>query len=103
MWGLTSKAAAKDWKKMKAPLLHMFAWQRLIVDEFAYLQGSGLEAVKTLRASARWILSGTPPLGNFDEIKTIADLLHVHLGQFDTSPEVTVGNRAIGAGQRRVG
>ncbi len=101
VWGLTSKEAAKDWKKMKAPPLHMFAWQRLIVDEFAYLQGSGLEAVKTLRASARWILSGTPPLGNFDEIKTIADLLHVHLGELDTSPEVTVGNRATGAGSNK--
>jgi hypothetical protein len=71
------------------------------VDEFAYLQGSGLEAVKTLRASARWILSGTPPLGDFDEIKTIADLLHVHLGEIDTSPEVTVGNRVKGPGSNK--
>ncbi|GAA5877400.1 hypothetical protein JCM1840_006088 [Sporobolomyces johnsonii] len=74
-----------DWKKMKAPPLAMFAWARIVVDEFTYTDGSCLVGVHSIRARARWILSGTPPLRDFSEIKTIANLLHAHLGIHDAN------------------
>ena len=36
---------------------------------------------KGLRAVNRWCLSATPPLSSFEDIKTIASVLHVHLGK----------------------
>ncbi|POW22441.1 hypothetical protein PSHT_01345 [Puccinia striiformis] len=37
-------------------------------------------AVGTIKSHSTWVLSGTPPVANFTEIKSIARLLHIHLG-----------------------
>ncbi|KAM0792935.1 hypothetical protein ACM66B_002694 [Microbotryomycetes sp. NB124-2] len=84
-WDLGTAAVKKDWTQMKAPPLAMFKFARVVVDEFTYSVGPQLAAIHTIDAHSRWILSGTPPLKSFGEIKTIANLLHVHLGVDDDS------------------
>ncbi|GAA5937049.1 uncharacterized protein JCM15063_000140 [Sporobolomyces koalae] len=84
-WNFGSKSVAKDWTAMKAPPLAMFSFARIVVDEFTYTSGSVLVGIHHIRARARWVLSGTPPLSDFSEIKSIASLLHCHLGIHDPS------------------
>ena len=36
-WKLGSSAAKKDWREMRSPPLEMFAWKRVVTDEFTYL------------------------------------------------------------------
>ncbi|KAK4048042.1 hypothetical protein OIO90_005943 [Microbotryomycetes sp. JL221] len=93
-WELGTSAVAKDWTKMKAPPLAMFRFERLVVDEFTYSDGPQLAAIHSIQAQSRWILSGTPPLKSFAEIKTIANLLHVHLGIDDDSEGSTASRDA---------
>lgn len=69
-WDLGTTAVRKDWTQMKAPPLAMFAFNRIVVDEFTYSDGPQLAAIHSIRARSRWILSGTPPLKNFSEVKT---------------------------------
>lgn len=49
---------------------HLHSFNRIVIDEFTYAEGPQLSAIHSIRASSRWILSGTPPLKNFSEIKT---------------------------------
>ena len=83
-------------KKKVFPLLHFFKFRRLIVDEFTYLEGKSLLAVLQLQAGRRWMLSGTPPLTDFDSINTMAKLLGTKIcsadeqnGIFDFGKEPT--------------
>ncbi|EGG01261.1 uncharacterized protein MELLADRAFT_79036 [Melampsora larici-populina 98AG31] len=78
-WKLKT-AAKDDWTQMHCPPLHMFYWNRRTIDEYTYLSGREQLAVGTIHSWSTWILSGTPPVANFTEIKSIARLLHVHLG-----------------------
>lgn len=78
------------------PLLHLFQFNRIVVDEYHYLNdhkklGNTFAAtsVKKIAAHKRWILSGTPALANFTDIDNIASFLGIQLGRF-----------AMGAGRR---
>lgn len=93
-WELGTTTVGADWTKMKAPPLAMFAFNRIVVDEFTYSDGAQIAAIHSVRARSRWILSGTPPLKNFSEVKTIANLLHVHLGVHDESEGSSSGRDA---------
>lgn len=75
------------------PLFHMFRFNRVVVDEYHYLNDNMKTAisVKEIRAHKRWILSGTPALANFTDVDNIASFLGVRLGRF-----------AVGAGKRTV-
>ncbi|KAJ4383483.1 hypothetical protein N0V86_001532 [Didymella sp. IMI 355093] len=71
------------------PLLHMFRFNRLVVDEYHYLNDYKkiknmftAVSVKKVAAHKRWILSGTPALANFADIDNIASFLSVRLGRF---------------------
>jgi SNF2 family DNA or RNA helicase len=71
------------------PLLHMFRFNRLVVDEYHYLNDYKkiknmftAVSVKKVAAHKRWILSGTPALANFADIDNIASFLGVRLGRF---------------------
>ncbi|KAF1942479.1 hypothetical protein EJ02DRAFT_511619 [Clathrospora elynae] len=70
------------------PLLHLFRYNRVVVDEYHYLNdvkklGNGLAAVaiKKVAAHKRWILSGTPALANFSDVDQIASFLGIKLGR----------------------
>lgn len=82
-WGLRSKKVQEDWALLTAPPLEMFRFNRLVLDEFTYVQGALRAGVMGVAARSRWILSGTPPKEGFAQIKSIADILGVHLGVND--------------------
>ncbi|KAJ3177421.1 hypothetical protein HDU87_004440 [Geranomyces variabilis] len=82
-WGLRSSVVRKNWRAMKSPLFEMFNFNRLVVDEYTYIDGHIYAGVINTRASKRWILSGTPDYQNFQSVKNIAAYLGVHLGVDD--------------------
>ncbi|KAJ4303793.1 hypothetical protein N0V90_002694 [Kalmusia sp. IMI 367209] len=67
------------------PLLHMFNFNRLVIDEYHYLNLSdnlsACSTVKRISALKRWVLSGTPALTNFSDVNQIAAFLGVRLGR----------------------
>ncbi|KAH6674208.1 hypothetical protein B0J14DRAFT_562341 [Halenospora varia] len=67
------------------PLLEMFSFSRLVIDEYTYLTKGMEDAIKLIKAVARWILSGTPLLGSFSDIKRMAALIGINLGIDDYS------------------
>ncbi|KAI8849690.1 hypothetical protein BC829DRAFT_416581 [Chytridium lagenaria] len=82
-WRLTYDEVKKDWKRLRCPPFEMFHWSRVVVDEFTYLEDRIHTAVVNLSSTFRWVLSGTPPLKDFIDIKGIAVFLGVHLGVDD--------------------
>ncbi|KAJ3235803.1 hypothetical protein HDU81_000159 [Chytriomyces hyalinus] len=84
-WGLTNSDVKKSWKKMTSVLFEMFSWNRVVVDEFTYLADRIHAGVVNLNALNKWVLSGTPPVKNFSDIKSIAVFLGVNLGVDDES------------------
>lgn len=90
--GINKKAAPKrkssGYATHQVPLLHLFRWNRIVVDEYHYLNDrknieNGLVAlsVKRIAALKRWVLSGTPALTNFSDVNEIASFLDVKLGR----------------------
>lgn len=64
-------------------LLHMFQFRRVIVDEFTYIEGKSLLALLRLESSSRWLLSGTPPIHDFDGLNTMAKLLGTRISTYN--------------------
>ena len=83
-WGLESAQAQYDWRDIKSVPVELFHWRRVIVDEFTYLRPSDKCVVMGLQAESRWCLSGTPPVGEFADIKGTAALLGINLGTDET-------------------
>ena len=79
-WGLESAQAQYDWRDIKSVPVELFHWRRVIVDEFTYLKPSDKAVVLGLQSESRWCLSGTPPVGDFADIKGTAALLGINLG-----------------------
>jgi hypothetical protein len=87
-----AKAHAKsrnDSSSHLAPLLHLFRFNRIIVDEYHYLNdankiGSNFIAtsIKQISAHKRWVLSGTPALANFSDVNQLASFLGIKLGRY---------------------
>lgn len=98
---ISSKGKDDNWKSLQFPVLHMFRWNRLVVDEFSYLlikeddsrkasyrdYSPAFTSVVGLQAEKRWVLSGTPPLRDFLDVKRIALFLNVTLGIDSFAPE----------------
>ena len=95
----TSKAAAKTTKpqakrastvfkltkngshdQMKGPPLQMFRYNRIVIDEYTYVKEQDMTIVQSLKANYRWVLSGTPRLGDFTDLQLLASFLKVNLG-----------------------
>lgn len=87
-WNLRKGVVERDWTRMLTPPFEMFHFNRLVVDEFTYyLTGQIHAGITSQRSNSRWVLSGTPPLNNFADVKTIAIYLDVHLGINDDDPQ----------------
>lgn len=84
-WKLQSSKVKRDWKYMSAPPLDMFHFNRLVVDEYTYLKGQIHAGITSLQSTYKWVLSGTPPLDDFADVKTISVFLGIHLGIDDGS------------------
>ncbi|KAJ5657749.1 C-5 cytosine methyltransferase [Penicillium longicatenatum] len=65
---------------VKYPFLHAFQFNRLVIDEYTYANEDKQAAFLRFSARSRWILSGTPALRDFADVKSIARHLGVHLG-----------------------
>ena len=76
-------------------LLHMFSFDRLVLDEFTYAIGQPLEAVSALKADKKWILSGTPPLGSLVDVNSMAKLLGTKIGEDDDLGCIFQGRKAF--------
>jgi len=65
-------------KKEQFPAFEMFWWHRLILDEFHESESWEYrvrEMMKSVGATHRWGLSGTPPLGSCEAVSQVAELL----------------------------
>ena len=71
---------AKTYHDLHGPLLHMFSFYRLIIDEYTYMSVKQRELANLLVSPRRWLLSGTPKLGNFSEVQSVAKSIGVQLG-----------------------
>ncbi|KAJ5146489.1 C-5 cytosine methyltransferase [Penicillium bovifimosum] len=70
----------QDWRIVKGAFLHAFRFNRVVIDEYTYA-GEGKEiALLSLEARSKWVLSGTPALDEFADIKSIALYLGLNLG-----------------------
>lgn len=67
------------------PPLHMFSFYRVVLDEWTYVDEIVRKCVTSIHSKCRWVLSGTPPLDSFHDIKMFAAFLNVHLGRDDDS------------------
>ncbi|KAJ5921180.1 C-5 cytosine methyltransferase [Penicillium verhagenii] len=74
---------SKGFWKMKHPLLHAFHFNRLVIDEYTYVGEDKHLSMQELSARSKWILSGTPAIRDFADIKSIARYLGLHLGVDD--------------------
>jgi hypothetical protein len=91
----SAKAKTKTHTKPKrnssshlAPLLHLFRFNRIIVDEYHYLNDTSrmesnliATSIKQVAAVKRWVLSGTPALANFSDVNQLASFLDLKLGR----------------------
>ncbi|KAJ0163636.1 hypothetical protein CTA2_2669 [Colletotrichum tanaceti] len=82
----------------KGELLEMYTFQRAVLDEFSYENTPVAVFLEKVVASAKWILSGTPPTVDLGRICDIGTLLNVHVARAAPSmpgyfPNVTMGPR----------
>ena len=103
-WGLASNACMKQFSKMTCPPLELFCWNRVVIDEFHYLEEKKdrarvLTLVLGLKSNYRWCLSGTPPHKDFRDVLSLARLLGVHLGVDDVPPQANGQSQGRGGGR----
>jgi hypothetical protein len=84
-FGLASEASRKKWTYVQSPLLQLFQFNRLVVDEFTYVKAESHTCISSMASTYRWVLSGTPPLSDFADVKSMAVFLGIHLGVDDDS------------------
>lgn len=66
---------------VEGTVFHMYRFQRLVIDEFTYLNPDRHALLATLKARSRWILSGTPPIKGFAAAERMARLINVFIGR----------------------
>ena len=83
-FGLRQANCAKDVRGLP---FEVFFFNRIVLDEFTYASSKDAVSITSLKAASRWILSGTPTLGDFADVKTLASFLRINLGMDDTTRE----------------
>jgi hypothetical protein len=73
----------QDWRTVRGAFVHAFDFKRLVIDEYTYAGEERQVSLLSLQARSKWILSGTPALDEFADIKSIARYLGLHLGVDD--------------------
>ena len=65
--------------------LNLFCWARTVTDEYPHASQKAASIIAMLQAQSRWILSATPDLALFSDVKKLARFLGVNLGIDDDS------------------
>lgn len=84
---------------MKYLPLHAFSFNRIVVDEYTYSREYRTLPTLALISRSKWILSGTPALGEFADVKDIARHLGINLG-IDNDGDMPTSNSRL-KGTRR--
>ncbi|KAJ8598901.1 hypothetical protein CTAYLR_010750 [Chrysophaeum taylorii] len=79
----SSSSSSSSYLDVEAPPLELFYFARKVVDEFTYLDARDVPTIQAIKARSSWVLSGTPPVESFDDVKKIAAYLGIHLGAPD--------------------
>lgn len=74
---------SQDLDEISSPIFQMFRFNRLIIDEYTYVDSKSHAFMILLQASSRWVLSATPALEDFADVKRMARFLGVNLGVDD--------------------
>ncbi|OBT84724.1 hypothetical protein VE02_06091 [Pseudogymnoascus sp. 03VT05] len=80
IFGLTKLTKTNNYKGMRSPIFEIFRFSRVVVDEYAYVAGEESLTIANLKAAAKWVLSGTPPLQDFLDVKCMSRFLGINLG-----------------------
>ncbi|KAH7118782.1 hypothetical protein B0J11DRAFT_75237 [Dendryphion nanum] len=89
---------SNDWTAYPASILHMFRFNRIVVDEYHYIcedtkNTMAYAAIRTLSSHKRWLLSGTPALANFSDVNRIAGIFGVSLGRDNHEKKKLLGEQ----------
>ncbi|KAJ5146087.1 C-5 cytosine methyltransferase [Penicillium bovifimosum] len=74
------KGHDQDWRTVRGAFFHAFKFNRVVIDEYTYARGKLEASLSSLQARSKWVLSGTPALDEFADIKSIALYLGLNLG-----------------------
>lgn len=85
------------------PIFQMFRFNRLIIDEYTYVDSKSHAFMILLQASSRWVLSATPALDDFADVKRMARFLGVNLGVDDDTVGVTTSENIKAMRKDRTG
>ena len=86
-----------DNQKTILPLLHLFSFRRVIIDEFQYLDQRSVAAAVAMSAQSRWLLSGTPPISTVDDVDQIARLIGTRISSRPNEAVITgFANKSAG-------
>ncbi|KFY20881.1 hypothetical protein V491_03351 [Pseudogymnoascus sp. VKM F-3775] len=80
IFGLAKLTKTSNYKGMRSPIFEIFRFSRVVVDEYAYVAGEESLTIANLKAAAKWVLSGTPPLQDFLDVKCMSRFLGINLG-----------------------
>lgn len=85
-----------DLDSMAGILLHMFDFYRIVVDEYTYAdENQKVEKLSsfigTINARSRWVLSGTPKIQDFGDVRNLASFVGFNLGVVDDAAGVLKG------------
>lgn len=87
----TEEASTMD--DLSSPVLSMFHFERVVIDEYTYISNKRFQFMNSIKSNFRWVLSGTPRLGDFQDVKMLAAFIGVYLGvDDDTSPVMQHSN-----------
>ena len=75
--------AKKDLSMIRGPVLQMFKFPRVVIDEYTYFTPNEKAVIASLQADSRWALSGTPELENYTDVRNLAAWIGVDLGTED--------------------
>ncbi|KAJ5171903.1 hypothetical protein N7492_004496 [Penicillium capsulatum] len=82
-----------DWQDMTYLPLNAYQFDRFVIDEYTYIGEDRRLPLVTMQAKSKWILSGTPTLDEFSDVKSIAQYLGLNLGEDDDGDFPTKNSR----------
>jgi SNF2 family DNA or RNA helicase len=83
LYGKKEVPPPHHWLRMNHVVLEMFKFSRIVVDEYHYADTAVRRIIMGLTARSKWLLSGTPSVDTFANVKSMAELVGVKLGTHD--------------------